>query len=366
MKTVSLVSMSLMLLTLAHPVFAAESDIQPKIYDGIKTTTQEWPSMVSLVKKNTSKLNCGGTLIAKNWVLTAAHCVFDKKTKHVVSVDAFDILINRTLLSSQAGERIAIASIDVHNAYAASANNNSFDHDIALIKLSRSSTATPIETLSRYSDQDYVGNTATALGWGVTDFTTEILSEQSDTLQKVALPIISNASCLQKFASITDNMLCAGFALEGKDTCSGDSGGLLAIFDKTSNTWRQAGITSFGNANAYCGYLNTYGVYTRVKNYKRGISSMICSAEEIPKAPTVQKTVAGSFVNLTWNTSNLNAKYLITYTAHNQKNYHDIEMNQQTDFSITLPKGSDYDVWITAYQGNCVSDYSNTERVTVL
>lgn len=356
----------LTLATLMSSANATNSTIQPKIYNGAPANIQDSPYMVALIDNTQEDAYlgqfCGGTLIAKNWVVTAAHCVFDEKSaNHTISNQAVDILINRSVLSATGGERIAVEHIIVHQAY----DNVTLDNDIALIKLKSPAHATPIELLSNFSDQDNAGREGKALGWGATYDnelpTNEYDADYTDELLQASLPIISNASCQQAWDGITSNMLCAGFINGKKDTCHGDSGGSLVIFDRASNTWRQIGITSFGT---YCNGRGTYGVYTRVKNYKNLISEVICSAAETPAAPILKKSVLDKQVRLTWNSPAMDTQYQLIYKARNEATPHSITLNNRTEYSVTLPKGADYDVAIKASKGNCVSAYSNIEHVT--
>jgi len=105
------------------------------------------------------------------------------------------------------------------------------------------------------------------MGWG----TLRENGSASDTLQEVDLPLVSQASCNQAYqGAITDNMLCAGFTVGGKDSCQGDSGGPLLY--QNNGVWEQVGIVSFGNGCAQAGFP---GVYTRVANYDSWIKEFV-------------------------------------------------------------------------------------------
>ena len=73
-----------------------------------------------------------------------------------------------------------------------------------------------------------------------------------DKLQVAKLPIVSNDECRRMFAkagymkTIKSTVICAGFATGGKDSCEGDSGGPLTVFDQKRRAWVLVGIVSNG------------------------------------------------------------------------------------------------------------------------
>lgn len=94
----------------------------------------------------------------------------------------------------------------------------------------------------------------------------------SNVKMQVWLPVVSNEDCnkvyMQKGISIGNGQLCAGGA-EGKDSCTGDSGGPLmstGIMRRDGKVrYFVAGVVSYGPDS--CGTKGWPGVYTRVSNY---------------------------------------------------------------------------------------------------
>ncbi len=327
------------LLNLFYCSQALSEDRTPKIVGGRAADTGAWPWMVTLSYNQGNEPFCGATLIAKDWVLTAAHCVINQ-TINSISV----VTPNQTNTAP-----LPIKKIIVHPLYDAEI----FNHDLALIQLIKPSQIVPIQLLSAHTTQDKAKKSAIALGWGTVSATKAIYPT---ALQQIELSIIDSASCATFMGDITENMLCAGDMTFSKDTCQGDSGGPLIVFDSESNSWRQAGITSWGFD---CVKVDTYGIYTKVKNYTAFISKTICGDKK-PSPPSLGLTVKANLVTASWSKLKNVSGYRLHYAPFSEpETVYSIDMNKATQFSIKLPSGSAYYVSINSYVDNCLSDYSN-------
>ncbi|MGF1701800.1 serine protease [Photobacterium makurazakiensis] len=296
---------------------------------------QSWMASLRFTPNDTAHL-CGGSVINKNWVLTAAHCVV-----HQLDGDSFSVL-PPSMLSVMVGTTssaiedpaalYAISHVVVHPDYTpnpvlqiTTAADGSvtqdviataLDNDLALLRVGRSfpqSSITPIalstagiassiETrLNReWSENSRPKNTKVS-GWGSTSSDGSGIAE---ALMEAELSFLPMAECFERLESgnqqhyILDSPLnrtkiCAlppeilfdadgspqGF---GPDSCKGDSGGPLRAQD-ASGVWRQIGIVSGGPVGSpVCGSISRPGFYTRVGTYYDWIESTVSS---IPKHP---------------------------------------------------------------------------------
>ena len=207
-----------------------------------------YPAMTALYADGSFR--CGATLIAPQFVLTAAHCV------EGLEPGELDFAVGRqNLRDASSGELIPAEQIAVHENYGEPAPDS---NDIAVVRLARASTRPPMTLLppgqqARWS----AGRQATVIGWGAR---LPIVGAGTDQLQESRVPMVSDGSCANSYGGSFDaqTMVCAGRLLG--DACQGDSGGPLMVPD-ASGRLAQVGVVSFGFA---CGLPGSPGVYARV------------------------------------------------------------------------------------------------------
>ncbi len=286
----------LLLVIFNSSVRSAAVDSKARIIGGITAPKDSWPSMVALLDReavnqiesgfaidkndnwipsyqaNYQAQFCGASLISARWVVTAAHCLFDK-AGNLRGADTLYALVGTSNLT-QGGVRRVVTNVFVHPEYEV----ESFDFDIALLELSydENSSAQPA---SLYSGSPKSGQKVIVTGWGVRfysnsgtpyDLDDDIFGDRPVKLEEVELSVIDNVQCatINKGGRVTENMLCAGLIEGGKDSCVGDSGGPLMAWQ--AGEYRIAGVVSFGYG---CAIPGKYGVYTRIERHQDWIAS---------------------------------------------------------------------------------------------
>jgi secreted trypsin-like serine protease len=283
---------------------------------------------------------CGGTIIAKNWILTAAHCIEDCGMK-------LEIRVGKHQRDNPEG-RGQIQSVNrnmviVHPRYRERAE---VDNDIALIELCtelKFNDYVQPACLPK-EDADYAeGNMVIVSGWGQT-----VDGHNANTLQVAAVPLISQRNCESYYDPparhnwiITDSMFCAGNHIDPENhinnenkigTCYGDSGGPLV--DNVNGKYTVLGITSWGHHDYGCGYP---GVYTRTAKFESWIKSTIAKDVNIATIKEVDIKGGHAGASSQWN-GDWAAKYAFKSSGNNVAWYsgNSDNSNHPEDFPLYL------------------------------
>ncbi|XP_068097792.1 chymotrypsin-like elastase family member 3B isoform X3 [Hyperolius riggenbachi] len=246
------------------PTYAPSS----RVVNGEDAKPHSWPWQVSLQYKSGDAFyhTCGGSLIAPNWVLTAAHCI-SSRTYQVV-------LGEHDRATEEGGEQVVPVNnedIFVHEKWRS--NSVASGYDIALIKLSGVALLNDEVQLACLppSGEVLANNYPCYIsGWGRLSTGGSL----PDVLQQALLPVVDHATCSQRDwwgTSVKTTMVCAGG--DTKAGCNGDSGGPLNC-QASDGRWAVHGIASFVSGFG-CNTLKKPTVFTRVSAYNDWINDII-------------------------------------------------------------------------------------------
>lgn len=236
-----------------------------RVIAGEDSKQGQWPWQVAMQKYG--RFFCGGSLIAPEWVLTAAHCV-QQTSESSLKIVAGDLHRSK---SSGIEQTAKVKLIISHAQYQ---KPTPLNHDIALIKLSNAfklNNNVHTVCLPKQGGHVAVGSQCYISGWGKVSHP----GSSTNMLQHAALRIISKTECKQKnsfYTPITDQMLCAANKGARQSGCHGDSGGPFVCKDK-NGVWTVHGAVSWGSPQ--CDIRDANTVFARVAALRNWIDAQM-------------------------------------------------------------------------------------------
>jgi elastase-2 len=214
-----------------------------RIIGGNTATANSWPWMVALYIG--SSRVCGGFLITKQHVVTAANCVYNINQTTITAYVGIAKLSEKT-----SGQVFNITNVAIYGGYTSTSTGN----DIAVLKLGANATLSSNVGLCCYINDTSVpavNDHAVVVGWGEVS----LISPPSDSLRQAVVQVKSASTC---GLSSDVSRFCAGYG--GTSVCPSDNGGPLMT--ATNNAWTCSGIVTGGATACY-----STGTYTRVGYY---------------------------------------------------------------------------------------------------
>merc|ERR1712223_2002 len=216
---------------------------------------------------------CGGTIVNKRFVLTAAHCYNSMfTTMHVIVGEH-----NYCGGVNEGGKFIKVKKMTLHPDY----NSRTIDNDIAVLELAEDLTFTKKikpACLPSSETKDYSGIASTVSGWGGTigygPNDQQPQQPRQCTLKETIVKLLkgSDPMCSKYLKTSSSKIKLCAFAKD-TDACQGDSGGPLTVPENGKYTL--VGVVSYGSGCAS----STPGVYVRIQGYLPWIKNLISSGE---------------------------------------------------------------------------------------
>ncbi|XP_076069232.1 anionic trypsin-like [Oratosquilla oratoria] len=224
--------------------------------------SQPWLVLLILNYADGNSTFCGGSIIKKRWILTAAHCFPTGIANVQVLLGAHDA--SATFLPEDE-PTVPISNVIIHESY----NDTFYDNDIALVKLNQDITfsAKKIPICLAKAEDFVPGRQVVVSGWGDRVESDTVTHPKPFTTELNLTTTAECTSATNTYNIWTNNMICA--SAPNKDSCQGDSGGPLVV-QKSTGFWLQLGIVSFGQG---CARPNLPGVYTNLPKYEPWIAA---------------------------------------------------------------------------------------------
>ncbi|XP_060589403.1 fibrinolytic enzyme, isozyme C-like [Ruditapes philippinarum] len=239
-------------------------DKSSRIINGVEANKGEFPHQAALL--NNGYHSCGASVIAQNWVITAAHCV-DGRTAGQLAIVVNLHDYSNPGISGVDYIYFNVEQIIMHENY--NTGSGAFPNDVAVLRLTPKAGVDISGNAIKLAEgsQTYAGQICTISGWGV-----KVDGTGASKLKKADVSVLSKSECVSYWGSrnILDQHVCVkGYdTTEGSGSCNGDSGGPLICGNVL------VGVTSWGFSGCHQDGVVTHpSVYARVTTFYSWVNS---------------------------------------------------------------------------------------------
>jgi trypsin len=225
-----------------------------RVIGGNTAQPGQFPFAVSIMMPSFGQNWCGGTIISKNSILTAAQCMNNLFPEDfVVVAGTIDLRIGGTVYN--------ISQVTIHPTF----NETNLIDDIAVVKVDGEfeiSESVQIAEIGEVVDND----TCTVSGWGATENINAPASLMFANLRALSVEECDKLAEDGVFDVERGPGQVCGFGGRGNGVCYGDAG------DSLTSKGKFVGIASYAVAQCAVGWPD---LYTRVAYYKDWINTII-------------------------------------------------------------------------------------------
>ncbi|XP_036442758.1 granzyme-like protein 1 [Colossoma macropomum] len=244
---------SLLLLAALLPYLSHSASVKVGIINGTEAEQHSRPYMVSIQKKG--KPICGGFLVSKKFVLTAAHC-WKKKKRLTALLGAHD----------RSDKKDGSIHMKVKNYYPhPKYDTSTHDNDIMLLKLrgkAKQSKTVNWISIPKTNEDIKANSVCSVAGWGGTGSS----KHGSKRLVEINITIVDETECNKLWENrLTPRTICA---LHSGGSCKEDSGGPLVCGDTA------VGIASFSQKDK-CDAPTKPKIFTEISEFLSWIKTVI-------------------------------------------------------------------------------------------